>query len=505
MKLYCIIRNHSKVLLAISTIALFFSKISALQSNAPGNPQSLTAKICDGRNDGRTLCDVELDVPAACVKSPSSSCPIVFFLHGSGGGNDGFKRRSGVHEEGLIGVYPQGEKGWNTGPKSTNVCHWSDFSCTSDPDEGDFIASIIEELRREGATGNIYAIGNSNGAALAHRLASNAGDEIPIKGIVVKVTQLLESPERSGPGVLNYNQPSLSGDRITPPVSVLSVMGTADGLIPYEGGSSGVFGGDDSFQLMPVLESMEFWATHNGCSGFNDPIVSNQASDIGTGNAIKYVYDGCPDGIAVEHYALEGGGHSAGGATIDGEYVDFDLAYDFIRRVESTSPSTPTVPVASPVAAPVSSPNHSCINDPNWAGKFNAAHTCDYVVQNPERRCFFQDTNGVSANEACPEACNSECVENPVAVPTVAPVATPVESPVEMPSTEESSCTNDESWAGKFNAAHTCDYIAQNPQRRCFFENSIGVTANEACPEACNEDCEKSGMFVRRRWLRRGQ
>ena len=191
-----------------------------------------------------------------------------------------------------------------------------------------------------------------------------------------------------------------------------------------------------------------------------------------------------------------------GSVTIDGESLNYDLAYDFIRRLETNS--SPTAPVAAPVAAPVSSPHNSCTNDESWAGKFNAVHTCDYVAQNPERRCFFRDTNGVTANEACPEACNANCVDNPVAAPTVAPAAAPVASPVQVP-TEDSSCTNDENWAGKFNAAHTCDYVAQNPERRCFFRDTNGVTANEACPEACNDDCGQSGMLVRKRALRRGR
>ena len=112
----------------------------------------------------------------------TSACPVVFFFHGAGGTNDWFGRTSGVHAEGVIGVYPQGEDGWNTGPKESNDCDWDDFACTDDADEGAFVASIIAELRNLGASGNVYLIGNSNGAALSMRLASNAGDDLPIKG-----------------------------------------------------------------------------------------------------------------------------------------------------------------------------------------------------------------------------------------------------------------------------------------------------------------------------------
>ncbi len=483
MKFY----NDSTIL---GFLSMSIAVASALQSNAPENPQSLTSTICDSRSDGRSFCDVELDVPASCVDNlGESSCPIVFFFHGSGGNNAGFKRQSGVHDEGFIGVYPQGEKGWNTGPKNSNNCHWTDFECTTDPDEGDYIASIISEIKSQGGTGNVYAIGNSNGAALAHRLAANAGTDLPIKGIVAKVTQLLASPERSGPGVLNYNQPSTG-----PKVSILSVMGTADGLIPYEGGSSGVFGGDDSFQLMSALESMNVWATHNGCSGANNPTSTTHSTDMGTGVATKYDYRGCVEGTIVEHFEITGGEHNAGSVTVDSEKVDYVIAFDFIRRVENVIPSAPTAQT-SPVAAPVVSPTSIfCTNDPNWAGKMNAAHTCDFVADNPHNRCSFENAEGIKAEVACREVCNPECTAAPVASPIAAPVAAPVISPVVAPTS--TSCTDDPNWSGKMNTAHTCDFVAENPNNRCFFENSEGVKAEDACPEACNIECTIAPMGV---------
>lgn len=149
----------------LASFCFCWSAAAALQANLPQQPQSLTDTICAGRP--RSSCEVELDVPAACANdgtgSDDPSCPIVFFLHGSGGSNDGFSRNSGVHDANMIGVYPQGESGWNTGPKNSNNCTWSDYSCTTDPDEGDFIAHIIAEIRSMGGTGNIYAKGNSNG------------------------------------------------------------------------------------------------------------------------------------------------------------------------------------------------------------------------------------------------------------------------------------------------------------------------------------------------------
>lgn len=114
---------------AIAIIAVTFidGGVNALQSNPPESPQILsdTTDVCTSSQGRTSKCEVELDVPQSCIDSTtsSSSCPIVFFFHGAGGSNDGFARKSKVHDKNVIGVYPQGEDGWNTG-KSLCVYLW---------------------------------------------------------------------------------------------------------------------------------------------------------------------------------------------------------------------------------------------------------------------------------------------------------------------------------------------------------------------------------------------
>lgn len=393
--------------------------IGSLVSNPNESPQVLSdfTDVCTSAQGRTSVCEVELDVPASCVDVDSTSaCPIVFFLHGAGGTNNWFGRTSGVHSAGYIGIYPQGENGWNTGPKDTNNCSQDDFSCTSDPDEGAFFAGIISEVRSMGALGNVYVIGNSNGAALAHRLAVNAGDSLPIKGIITKVTQLLESPLRSGPGVLNYNNPAAKSNA-GPKVSVLNVMGTADPVIPYTGGPAGVLGGSSSgFLLMDSLDSMLAWAVHNGCETI--PSVTSVTTDTsagGDGTGTFYKYSNCTDGTIVEHYAINGAGHTAGSSVIEGVPVDYALAFDFINRNEVGSGGgggggIPTpVPVGSSPEPTSPLPVESCVDDPTWVGKFDTAHTCAYVGENPAVRCNWKDINDVLASDACLFSCDPNC------------------------------------------------------------------------------------------------
>lgn len=450
---------------------LLLSRSYSITSNDPESPQLLD-DICDS-NQGRTsVCEVEIDVPEECASLPSgtSNCPIVFFFHGAGGTNNWFARTTGVHSQGFIGVYPQGENGWNTGPKDTNQCEWDDFDCIEDPDEGAFIASIIKRLREMDAIGNIFCIGNSNGAALSMRLAANAGDELPIKGIVTKVTQLLAEPNRNGPGVLNSNQPNSS----TLKVSVLNIMGTADPVIPYEGGTAGVLGNNDpNFKLMHALESMKTWASHNDCN--ETPTESTVSSSMGTdGFATYYEYD-CPEGMIVQHYAVHGGGHDVGATELDGEKLDYDMAYDFIRELE-------TFDEPSPVSSPAVSPPTECIDDADWHGKYSDTHNCAYVALQPLYRCNFENSFGWKASDACKASCDTcDDGSQPVAAPqTDVPTSSPITSPTAV------SCSDDPIWHGKMNEAHTCSFVALEPALRCYWKGLDGTLASESCRVACD-------------------
>jgi len=387
-----------------------------------------------------------------------------------------------VHDFGVIGIYPQGEScpkpGWNTGPKECNQCDWDDYDCTLDADEGAFIKGIIDELRSMGANGNLYAIGNSNGAALAHRLAIN----LPFKGIIAKVTQLLATPERSGPGVLNYNQPRPGN----PPVSVLTISGTADGLIPYEGGSSSVFGGEDSFELMSNGESNLSWASHNNCG--TTPEITMVTSSVGDGTADYYAYP-CDLGIIVEHYKVYGGGHGNTGRAMLGGKEAQTIEYAFIERCEAgSSPTAPTVIVpTAPVAAPVLPPVGGCVDSTTWHGKKTATHTCSVVAEDPEIRCRWENSEGVKAMEACAASCNDDCDNAPITSPVEVPTSSsPVASPVESPTT---SCVDDPSFSGKHDPNHNCEWVSEVPSFRCNIVSSDGISAMVACAASCQDDC----------------
>ena len=94
--------------------------------------------------------------------------------------------------------------------------------------------------------------------------------------------------------------------------------------------------------------------------------------------------------------------------------------------------------------------------------------TCIWASANTETRCRKPPTR-----QLCAVTCGL--------CPTPSPVASPVAPP--------SNCINDSNWVGKFNADHTCDFVALDPTIRCNWENSSGVSANDGCPAACNSEC----------------
>ena len=106
---------------------------ATLVANPVGEPQDFInatrVNVCAHRSQ---KCNVLLDVPSVCAGS-TSTCPVIFCLHGHGGGN-GFAKKwcsPSVHTHGFVGVYPHGDDcggkpGWNDGMGVR--CKYDDFN-----------------------------------------------------------------------------------------------------------------------------------------------------------------------------------------------------------------------------------------------------------------------------------------------------------------------------------------------------------------------------------------
>lgn len=292
-------------------------------------------------------------------------------LHGFGGSNLRYSDLCGLqtHKSGWIGVYPQGDPlgkrpdgslvpGWNDGqavnPASTLLrCKYDDFNCDLDPNDGTFIAKTIATLREAGVSGRVYVFGQSNGADFAQRLAVNADKfALPIAGIAPQSSQLNNAPPRSAAGPYNLMQPRAGG----PPIAQLSIHGTADGAIPYDGGPKF---GSGIFTLFPEPVSDAVWKHHNGCSGALTAVnvsldyfpamveADDEVRIVGEvvskskyppppptvkGVATRWTWGGCPPEAPVEYYQSHGAGHVST-AGVGGQLL-LAVVLEFFGRVE---------------------------------------------------------------------------------------------------------------------------------------------------------------------------
>jgi polyhydroxybutyrate depolymerase len=156
--------------------------------------------------------------------NPSRPMPLVVVLHGHGDDADGIARISGMNaeadEEGFIVAYPEavhwfGAKqmaAWDTDngllPPSTHV------------DDGGFLRKVIDTSQSQLSVDQkrIYMVGFSNGGMETYKAVGELSDKL---AAVVDVSGAMSGAEA----------------KPASPVSVLSIVGTSDKVVPPEGRS----------------------------------------------------------------------------------------------------------------------------------------------------------------------------------------------------------------------------------------------------------------------------
>lgn len=182
-------------------------------------------------------------------------------------------------EYGFIVVYPSG----TDFPKRWRASVGDGNSSDSMPDVI-FISDLIDRLESEYNIdpARIYANGLSNGGGMSFVLSCTLSGRIAAIGTV------------SGAFLFPWE----SCDR-SRPVPAIIFHGTADPIVPYQGGPSDSF--DVPFPF--ITDWVERMAQQNGCSGLS--------VDLPVQGKVRGVqYTGCSSGADVIFYTIEGGGHS---------------------------------------------------------------------------------------------------------------------------------------------------------------------------------------------------
>lgn len=177
--------------------------------------------------------------------------------------------------------------------------HWNDGRSTirNPQDDVAFVAAMIDRLvQKHGvAPGRVYATGLSNGALFTQRLGCELSDRI---GAIAPVAG-------SMPAEL------ADGCRPVRPLAVLQIGGTADPIMPFEGGAVADFGGrGEGGQVLPVARTAAFWAQANGCGSAGAAQVLPLAAARDRTRVLKTAYAGCPAVGQVTLLTVAGGGHT---------------------------------------------------------------------------------------------------------------------------------------------------------------------------------------------------
>jgi polyhydroxybutyrate depolymerase len=223
----------------------------------------------------------DLQVPPMLVHG--QQYPLVLILHGYGA--NGFLQQAyfGMNDlakQGLAFVLAPdgltdstGSEFWNADPACCDYDH-------KNPDDVGYLGGLIDDVSAAWPIDpqRVYVIGHSNGGYMAYRLACDRSD-------VVTNIVVLAGAAASDPSTCTPHRP----------VSVLHMHGTADAEVPYT----------------PAAESsVAQWAQHDGCAATRtagaslDLDTSLPGAETTTGT-----YDGCPVGITVELWTIQGAMH----------------------------------------------------------------------------------------------------------------------------------------------------------------------------------------------------
>jgi polyhydroxybutyrate depolymerase len=220
-----------------------------------------------------------LHIPAGYDRSAT---PLVLNFHGFTSNPEQQEYFSVMSDaadrEGFAVAYPQGVG------DSFNAGACCGTAANEDLDDVGFTAAVIDAVAAEMCLdpARVYSTGFSNGGFLSHRLACQLSDRIAAIAPVSGVMGIEDcSPSR--------------------PVPVLHFHGTADALVPFDGG--GIAG------FPSVEDTLSAWAERDGCTG------ERQVS-FEQGDALCQRWDSCDQGTAVELCVIDGGGHTWPGGLV---------------------------------------------------------------------------------------------------------------------------------------------------------------------------------------------
>ena len=222
--------------------------------------------------------------------------PLVIVLHGFTSnaawtdGHFGISRR--IEPDRIAVILPNGTRN----PEDQPFWNATDFCCNfhgSDVDDVAYLNSLVEEAAEHMAVDGVYLFGLSNGGFMSYRMAC---ESMPGLRAIASVA-----------GTSFEDSARCEGAR---PISVLHIHGTADRTIRYAGG-----GREQGARYPGAEETVHRWAARAGCDMEAAETLPSMDLIEGLPDDETDVtrYDtGCDDGLRVELWTIEDGGHVPG-------------------------------------------------------------------------------------------------------------------------------------------------------------------------------------------------
>jgi polyhydroxybutyrate depolymerase len=236
----------------------------------------------------------------------AKAAPLVIVLHGNTqAGEDMISRTSWpqvARREGFGVVFPDGlNRAWAD-------LRLNEKRARRAPPEGTddvtFIAKLIDKFVVDGSADpkRIYVTGVSNGGAMTMTMVCARADLFAAAASVI----------------INLTDDSAAACHPSQPVPMLMMNGTADPLVPYQGGRGTSRFAVDGF--WSTEKTLNFWRRVNGCEEKDSCLTDLADRDRNDQSTVTRISSHCPAGRDAVLYRVNDGGHRMPGSFADARF-----------------------------------------------------------------------------------------------------------------------------------------------------------------------------------------
>ena len=243
----------------------------------------------------------------------SRPAPLVIVLHGNTQTGADMRMRTSwslvANRERFGVIYPDGlNRAWaDLRPDSKRAGR----PPPAGTDDTAFIAGLIEKHVADGTADpkRVYITGLSNGGAMTMTLICARAELFAAAASVI----------------MNLTDESAGACHPSQPVPVLMMNGTADPMIPFEGGKGASQYAVEGF--WSTQATLAFWRRVNGCQTEDATVTEFSDRDPTDQSTVTRIESDCPQERDVVLYRVNGGGHRMPGAFADSRFPRIATAF----------------------------------------------------------------------------------------------------------------------------------------------------------------------------------